>query len=142
MLQTERPLHRASLSLSIRLTLVAALIGVAVVGRAGAQDSTASEGVTVGGLVVNETRTALGRDFYDVFYRAWTPPEDVTSYTVRIQEQPLPNLGSRVQVFVEDALIFQTHLRPRYEVIEHAGRKAAQRTHTYLAQQYEPRDVY
>lgn len=103
--------------------------------RAGAAESKKREGEDeqvpgdvprqeIDGLVVDETQTKIGRDFYDVFYARWNPPEGAVNYTVRVQEQPLPNLGTRISVRVNDEVAFQGMLQPRYDFIESAAQQA------------------
>jgi curli production assembly/transport component CsgE len=102
------------------------------------EDTTASDDPDAGiqrleidGLVVDETLTKLGRDFYDVFFRVWQAPRDAINFTVAVQEQPAPGIGTVVTVTVNDELVFQTRLQPQPEVIEAAARQAA-----YLAYQH------
>jgi hypothetical protein len=86
------------------------------------------DGITrreIDGLVVDETQTKIGRDFYQLFYTAWDAPPDATNYTVRVQEQPSPSLGTRIVVLINDEVLFQLQLQPRYEVIEELAQQAA-----------------
>lgn len=78
-----------------------------------------SYGIT--GLVVDETRTTIGRDFYDVFYEAWEAPGGSVNYTVVVEEQPVPSLGTRVIVRINDEVAFDTRLQPRYDQIREAA---------------------
>jgi hypothetical protein len=88
----------------------------------------------IDGLVIDETVTKIGRDFFDVFRGAWEPPDGVVNYTIRIQEQPVPTLGTRVVLLLDDEPLFQLQLEPRYEVIEDLARQAAQFTAQELMQ--------
>ena len=78
----------------------------------------------IDGLVVDETRSKLGRDFYEAFYGLWTAPEGAFNFTVTIQERIVPNLGTRVIVQVNSETVYQMQLSPRYEVIEAVARQA------------------
>lgn len=77
------------------------------------------------GLVVDETRTPVGRTFYDAFYRAWDPPEGVHGFTIEIREQPLPGVGSRVAVYMDDRRLFQLGLPGRRREIERLAERAS-----------------
>ena len=79
------------------------------------------ESYGISGLVVDETRTTIGRDFYDVFYEAWSAPEGSVNYTVVVEEQPVPSLGTRIIVRINDEVAFDTRLQPRYELIREAA---------------------
>ncbi len=94
----------------------------------------------IDGLIVDETATKVGRDFYDIFYGAWEPPDGAANYTVRIQEQPSPGLGSRVLVFLNEDALFQLQLQPRYEVVEMLGKEAAAYVREELIRR-QPRDM-
>jgi len=110
-----------------------------------ARDTTASTqvtGVSLGGLVLNETSSTIGRDFYDVFYSRWEPPEKAANYTVRITEQYAPSLGSQVIVKVGDRTLFRSYLQPNFDQIRKAALNALGRTLRYLQQQHRPRRVY
>src|SRR5688572_20477127 len=48
-----------------------------------------SLGFEIDGIVVDETLTKTGRDFYDVFYSNWEAPPKVNNYSVTITERPL-----------------------------------------------------
>jgi curli production assembly/transport component CsgE len=86
------------------------------------------------GLVVDETRTTIGRDFYDVFYEAWQPPEGSVNYTVVVEEQPVPSLGTRLIVRINDQVAFDTRLQPRYEMIQQAALAAVRYAQRALAE--------
>jgi hypothetical protein len=102
----------------------------------------AQEGLSIGGLVINDTRTTIGSDFYDVFYSRWETPKGAGNVTVRVREQPRPNLGTRIVVEVEDQSVFRANLRPRLDQIQRAARGALARVHHYIRERYEPRSRY
>jgi hypothetical protein len=78
-------------------------------------------GLEIDGLVVDETQTKLGRDFYDIFFGRWEAPPNAVNFTVTIREQILPNRGTRIVVQVNDGVAFQAYLQPRYDAIEEAA---------------------
>lgn len=84
------------------------------------------------GMVYDETRSKIGRDFYDIFYRNWEAPEKANNYSIKVVETPGPSLGTVVSVFINNSEIFKTRLQPRYETIEDAGKYAVQVTYNYL----------
>jgi hypothetical protein len=97
----------------------------------GEQDPAVADGVArleIDGLVIDETVTKIGRDFYDVFHSEWVAPEGIYNYTIRIQEYPVPTLGTRVVLLLNDEPLFQLQLEPRYEVVEDLARQAARFT--------------
>ena len=111
-------------------------------GAEAGQPSGAETGVSIGGLVINDTRTTIGRDFYDVFYSRWETPKGAENVMIRVYEQPRPNLGTRIVVDVEGKTIFRANLRPRLPQIKQAAQTALARCHRYVRNHYEPRDTY
>jgi hypothetical protein len=75
----------------------------------------------IDGLIVDETITRIGRDFYEEFYRLWQRPPDAVNFTVVVGEQPMPSMGTRIIVRVNDEIAFQGQLQPRAEMIESAA---------------------
>lgn len=81
-------------------------------------------------LILDNTRTKLGRDFYESFYREWTSassdtlqvsafiaalnPED---FTITIDELPNPNQGAIIQISVNDVPIWGQFVQPRGDVV-------------------------
>ena len=85
------------------------------------------------GLVVDETITKVGRDFYEVFYRQWEAPASEMSYTIFIKELPAPGRGSQVLVYMDDTELFNQAVQPRYEVIEELAAYSVQLVTHYVA---------
>jgi len=99
---------------------------------AGTIPEDAGDGPGITGLVTDETQTKIGRDFYDAFYDRWTAPEKDYYYTVVVTEQPMPSLGTRVVVRVNQSVVFQTRLQPRRDIVEQAARRAVYMTQRRL----------
>ncbi len=77
----------------------------------------------INGLVVDETITKVGRDFYEVFYSKWEASTSEASpgqlsYTIFIKELPQIGQGSLVSVYMDDTELFSQPVQPRYDVIE------------------------
>jgi curli production assembly/transport component CsgE len=67
------------------------------------------------GLILDETRSKLAHDFYELFYNSWVPPEKVLeSYLIVFRELPTrTGLGARVSVEVNDQELSQLNLHPK-----------------------------
>ncbi len=94
------------------------------------------------GMVLDETRTRIGRDFYDVFYRNWQAPEKARNFTVTVSEQPTPNLGTIISVSVNGSYTFRHRLQPRHDVIEEAGQIAVRMTYNHLEGNQQQMRIY
>lgn len=86
----------------------------------------------VDGIVLDETRSKTGRDFYNAFYEAWSKRKGVENSVVRVAEKPGPGMGSIVYVEVNYEEIFELRLRPGDQRTKQAGQVAAARTLSYL----------
>ncbi|MCD5995610.1 hypothetical protein KDX38_18525 [Pseudomonas sp. CDFA 602] len=79
----------------------------------------------VGGLVVGQTITVVGRAFYDSFATAWHDKDENGRFTVAISERPTARLGSQVFVDYGSRRLFQTFLPPNRSLIPALGADAA-----------------
>ncbi len=84
------------------------------------------------GMVHDDTRSKVGRDFYDVFYSHWQSPPEARNFSIKVSEQPSPNLGTTILVEVNRTETFKMRLQPRYEMIQEAGKYAVQQTYAHL----------
>lgn len=84
------------------------------------------------GMVLDETRSKTGREFYGSFFSSWTKPEGVQNYTIRISEKPGPGLVSAVFVEVNHENIFQMRLQPGDQRVRKAAEYAVSRTLEHL----------
>lgn len=88
--------------------------------------------IEIEGLIVDQTQTKIGHDFYDLFYSNWQPPDNFGNYTIVIEEKPLPQLGTQVTIRINDNKIFQQILQPRYDVIEAMAQYGVELSSNYL----------
>lgn len=95
----------------------------------------------IDGLVIDETMSKVGRDFYNFFYSEWDSPADAHNYTITVSETPMPNYNTQVTIKVNDTSVFQANLQPRYEEIEGAAQQGVGRTVWYL-QNYQTAPLY
>ncbi len=87
----------------------------------------------IGELIVDQTQTKWGHDFYDAFYAVWRSPPDAIEYTIIVSEKPLPRMGTVIELNVNDYRVYTSFLQPRYELIEEAGVQAARAAYRFLA---------
>jgi curli production assembly/transport component CsgE len=98
--------------------------------------------IEIGGLVVDETLTRAGRDFYDAFFQRWRWPEGAATATLTVHEQPMPGLGSRLSIRVDGEAVFETQLHPRADAaatVEQAVHRVAQRLRPGSRRPFSPR---
>lgn len=89
----------------------------------------------IGGLIINETRSKMGSDFYTVFYKHWNAPKQAGNFILTISEQPMPSMGTLVTVKIDNQPVFKTRLQPRYAVTEKLAKQAVAVTYYSLNEQ-------
>lgn len=78
------------------------------------------------GVVVNQTVTLLGHDFYQAFVTAWRDKPNSERYALTIIERPTARLGSQVWVEFSRRRVFQAVLPPARARITGLGEAAAE----------------
>lgn len=83
----------------------------------------------IDGLIIDETRSKIARDFYYAFYTRWTAPDNATDFIITIKE--LPSRGgasARISVWLNNEEMFQRMVQNRGNYIE----SLAKQTVTFL----------
>jgi len=65
----------------------------------------------IDGLLIDETKTKSGRDFYEYFYKDWTAPVGVKNYTIYIIEKPYRLNNTIIEIKINETLVFQQFLQ-------------------------------
>jgi len=91
-----------------------------------------SADLEIDGLIVDETITKIGRDFYDIFHRQWEAPANSTNFTILIQEKPTRSNGAYVIISVNDETVFEYNLQPRYDQIEEVANYTVSLVYEFL----------
>lgn len=90
----------------------------------------------IDGLLIDETKTKSGKDFYDYFYNGWEAPPNAKNYSIFITEKPYRLTTTMLEIHINETLVFQSFLQPRGEYIEMLAEQAVAQTQVYL-QNYE-----
>lgn len=78
------------------------------------------------GVVVNDTVTFIGQEFYRVFVATWRDEPGVDRFSVSVHERPSARWGSLVYVQYEHRDVFRAFLSPgRRDFVRQAGADAA-----------------
>lgn len=72
------------------------------------------------GLVIDQTLTKIGHDFYSLFYAQWELPVPVGEYTVVVRERPGRGIGALIAVEANDNTVVEMPLSPNYDAMEEA----------------------
>ncbi len=79
------------------------------------------DGTEIQGLILDETRSKLAQDFYELFFNNWSSVEEdiKTNFTITFREQPnIIGIGSRIMVELNGEEVLQLNLQPRREILE------------------------
>lgn len=88
--------------------------------------------IEVDGLLVDDTKTKSGKEFYDMFYNGWIAPSIAKNYTITISEKPFRLTSTMIAVSINDNLVYQAILQPRQDIIESQTEEAIYITQDYL----------
>ena len=85
------------------------------------------------GLVLDQTRSRIGREFYEQLYAKWTAAEMSTGgFDILIEELPARGRLGFLQIKVKDAVVAAYHLQPGGEWMENAVQEATGRLSNYF----------
>jgi len=88
----------------------------------------------IDGLIVDETKTKGGRDFYEYFFNNWEEPLGANNYSITIKEMPFRMTTTQIQVLVNNEyVVFQAPLQQRYDIVIEMSKMAIGRLRNFLA---------
>lgn len=96
------------------------------------QKSTEPE-IEIDGLLVDDTKTKTGKDFYDLFYGSWEAPKGAKNFTITISEKPFRLSSTLIVVSINETPVYQSVLQPRQDIVEGLSQDAISTTQSYLA---------
>lgn len=86
------------------------------------------------GLVVDQTITKIGHDFYDQFYSKWEAPAGNDDFIIVVSERPARGNNAIVTVTVNDEEILELPLQAKYDLIEETAQQAIEYASAFLQQ--------
>lgn len=143
--QTFSPLHAVNACLAITPLLLAAgaQADASISPELRAQDLNGrSVEEAYGGVVVGQTVTVVGQDFYQYFVARWRDQPSSERYTISVHERPSARLGNLVWVEYERMRLFQTILPVSRSQIRPVGEQAAEITWQRLIEFEIERKLY
>jgi len=87
----------------------------------------------IDGLIMDETISKVGRDFFDMFYATWNAPKNAKNFTIAIKEMVLPGLATQITILVNDEEVFKQRVQPRNDIMEQISNYAIYKTTRYLS---------
>lgn len=77
-------------------------------------------------LIIDNTRTSAGHDFYELFYNAWEAPPGGESVVIDIEELPFRGLTTLIKIKLDEITVFSQHIQPQRRYLEELTPVAAQ----------------
>lgn len=88
--------------------------------------------IDLGGIIIDETISKIGQDFYRYFNKQWNDPGTNENFNIYISEKPTPGMGNMIIVKINYEEIFKNRIRPQQEVIESLAEYAINRSQQYI----------
>ena len=88
----------------------------------------------IDGLVMDQTISKFGHDFYDEFYTHWEVPPGVTDFTIVVREKPSRGTSTLISLEVNDNELLELPLQPKAEVVEELAAYALAVARSFLEQ--------
>ena len=91
-----------------------------------------NDGLEISGIVVDETKTKMGRDFYDRFYFYYTYNDIKGNEVIKVDEMRTFRRSTKIIVSIGDEVITEFFARPNEEYIEEISKVTMQKVYKYF----------
>lgn len=96
------------------------------------QKNKPNDGIELKGIVVEETKTKPGKDFYDFFYSAYALNQINGNKIVNVVENLSFGRSTIIKVTIEDNTIFEFLGKPDLEYLEQMSKTAVRKVYRYF----------
>lgn len=96
------------------------------------EDDLSDDGIVLKGIVVEETKTKPGRDFYEFFYTTYTLAQINGSKVVGVFEKLSFGRSTIIQVKIEDNVIHEFLGKPDLEYLEQMSKVSIRKVYKYF----------
>lgn len=88
-------------------------------------DTTQAADIDVGGLLINQTRTLAGQEFYRAFTTVWQAYDPDSVYTLVVEEKAGLRNGSQIVVLAYDKPVYRSFINFNPRKAAERGQEAA-----------------
>jgi|GEM_PF-658862 len=88
--------------------------------------------IDLGGLIIDETISKVGQDFYRYFNNQWNAPGTSKNFNIYISEKPTPGMGNMIIIKINYEEIFKNRISPQQQVIESLVEYAINQSQQYI----------
>ncbi len=99
------------------------------------------DGVVFRGIVIEDTKTKLGRDFYSMFYSSYLQHNIDGHKIVTIKEALAIANNTKIQVFVDNTLVMEFLVRPQTEFLKTMKNEAIRRVYLQLKKLEQEKNI-
>jgi curli production assembly/transport component CsgE len=86
-------------------------------------DPPASE---IDGVIMDETLSKSGRDFYELFFANFIKPQGYKNYYIKIKERPFRMSTTLIEVYLKEQLMYQQILKRRFDEVEEMAKESVE----------------
>ncbi|MEO9894670.1 curli-like amyloid fiber formation chaperone CsgH [Aurantibacter sp.] len=90
------------------------------------------DGFVLKGVVIEDTKTKAGNDFYDMFYSLYLSNNINADKIVKIEERLAIGSNTQINILVEDEVVVQFFVNPRTQYLKSMADNSIYRVNTYL----------
>ena len=91
-----------------------------------------NDGLEISGIVIDETKTKSGRDFYDLFYFYYTYNNLKVNEVIKIDEMITFRRSTKIVITIDDEIILEFFAQPNEEYIEQMSKISLQKVYKYF----------
>lgn len=84
-------------------------------------------------IVIDQTKTKAGRDFYQLFYSQYMASNLKTNSVVKITEAIAMGTSTIIRVHIDNALVFEFFVKSQYDFIRQMSQAALARVQRFIA---------
>lgn len=90
------------------------------------------DGIEMTGIVTDETKTKMGKDFYDNYYYLYRDYNLNAKQIIKINEELSFGRNTKIMIMVENEVVFEFLARPDEEFLQAMAKSALYETYQYL----------
>lgn len=90
------------------------------------------DGLEMSGIVTDETKTKIGKDFYDIFYYLYRDYNLNAKQIVKINEELSFGRNTKIVIMVENDAVYEFLARPDEEFLDAMAKNAIYETYQFL----------
>ena len=99
------------------------------------------DGIVLRGIVIEETKTKPGRDFYKMFYSLYSANNVNGDEIVTVKEVLAINNNTKIEIYVANEKVVEFFIRPQNEYLKTMSELSIKRVYWYLQQYKQNKSV-